>query len=110
MEAPTTGGTAAIDVAEVAARAARGTKGVAAVTAGPGAYRATYGPGRQVPGVTVRRAGAAFNVEVGISVSYGYQMVEVGDAVRQNVEDALRAGPLPSAPLEVSARVADVDL
>ena len=110
MEAPTTGGTAAIDVAEAAARAARDTEGVAAVTAGPGGYQATYGPGRQVAGVTVRRAGAALKVEVGISVSYGYQMVEVGDAVRRNVEEALRAGPVPSAPLEVSARVADVEL
>jgi uncharacterized alkaline shock family protein YloU len=108
MEAPSTGATAAIEVAEAAARAACDTEGVVEVTAGPGTYRATYGPGRRVNGVTVRRAGAAVEVEVSISVSYGYQVVEVGEAVRRNVEEALRAGPVPSAPLEVSARVADL--
>ena len=110
MEGPTTDGPAAIDVAEAAARAARDIEGVAAVTPGPGSYWATYGPGRRVPGVTVRRAGATLEVEVGISVSYGYQVFEVGEAVRRSVEAALRAGPVPSASLDVSARVADLVL
>lgn len=107
MSAAGLGRPSAIDIAEIAAAAAT-TDQVVEVTAGPGGYGATYGPGRRIPGVRVRRTGGRAEVEVSVSLRYPSAVFAVGERIQDRVSDALRALPAPSGPPVVIVRIVDV--
>ncbi len=108
MSAAGVGRPSAIDIAEIAAAAAVGADEMVEVTAGPGGYGATYGPGRRIPGVRVRRTGDRLEVEVSVSLLYPSAVFAVGERVRDRVSAALRALPTLTDPPVVTVRIVDV--
>lgn len=98
----------AIDIADIAVAAAMTVDEVNEVTAGPGGYGATYGPGRRVEGIQVRRDGEHLDVDIGVSLRYPSAVSDVGETVRERVTDALQTGIAPAGPVVVTVRVVDV--
>jgi uncharacterized alkaline shock family protein YloU len=81
-----------VGLARAVAEAVRAVPGVADVSPGQFAERATYGPGEKVPGIVVARVDDGLQIEVHVCAHYTKALVlpelaaRVRTAVRQTVE------------------------
>jgi len=81
-----------VGLARAVAEAVRAVPGIADVSPGQFAERATYGPGEKVPGIVVERVGDGLELEVHVCAHYTNALVlpelaaRVRTAVRQTVE------------------------